>query len=151
MSKTILIPLLFVIVAATGAANGETFSAIRGRLHYVLREPVPETLPLSGVEVTLSGPALSRPRTATTNARGEFFFSAVPPGIDYRLTLASEFAGATGQIGGIAASETLFADVTFDLLAVFHCNSLCWHVQRRSPTIRYHFPEPPGPVCGICI
>lgn len=151
MNKTILVPLLFVILGATGAANADTFSAIRGRLNYVLRTPVPETLPLPRVEVILSGPALSHPRTATTNERGEFFFSAVPPGADYRLTLAPEFAGATGRIGGLAASETLFAEVTFDLLKMFHCNSLCWHVQRRSPTIRYYFPEPPGPVCGICL
>jgi len=51
-------------------------------------------LPLPGVTVKLSGPAMQGSRSTVTDSAGRFRFIPVPPGAGY--TLALELAGFTG-------------------------------------------------------
>src|SRR5664280_1883261 len=50
-------------------------------------------LPLPGVAVTLSGPAMQGSRSTVTDSAGRFRFIPVPPGSGYTLTL--ELSGFT--------------------------------------------------------
>jgi hypothetical protein len=147
------IAFCFLPMMAVESATADSFSTLRGRVLFT-REWAggTESGPVPSIEVTLSGPALEHPRKTTTNRHGQFLFIALPEGADYRLTVVTaESERGTGTIGTIAASETVYAEAVMRFPVGLGCSALCWHVQRRSPTVTHLFPLPPGPICGICL
>ena len=65
-----------LLALSTVPASALTAGNVEGRIL-----DVEEDRPLTGVTVTLEGPALPRPRTTHTDAVGRFHFRGLPPGI----------------------------------------------------------------------
>jgi hypothetical protein len=129
------------------AATSETFSTVRGRI--VVAE---DGSVLPGAEITISGGALPRGRTVTTNSRGRFVFVAIPPGRHYRLSVnAVGFYRVSGDIGDVAASETVWAETAIHVSNPSGCSVTWWSVDRRGSTEVFVFPLPEGPRRGICL
>lgn len=75
--------VLAAVPCATAASAAQLAGVGTGSVVGVVRDSA--DLPVPGVAVTISGPALMDPRKATTLADGEYRFASLPPG-DYVLT-----------------------------------------------------------------
>ncbi len=101
--------LLLLAGAAPGAAQSVTSGSVRGRV-------VDDTGgALPGVTVSLSSPALQSPRTAFTDAEGEYRFPDLPVG-EYRMVV--ELPGFQQYVRegiGLSANFTATINVTMNL------------------------------------
>jgi len=78
-TRLLWVAILVAIVAPPPAMAQE----LRGQIVGVAKDSSGGTLP--GVLVTVTGPAIIRPQTATTDIDGSYRFPALPPG-DYVVT-----------------------------------------------------------------
>jgi hypothetical protein len=91
-----LLPLLVCQVVCALPATAQTVTAVGGAISGVVTDSTRAAAP--GVTVTVAGPALIAPRTATTDAAGSYGFSAVPPG-EYSITFALAGFGTVVRAG----------------------------------------------------
>ena len=88
LAASLFLALLFAPGRWVVSAAAQTVTATTGAVNGIVTDSTKAVVP--GVTVSLSGPSLMTPQTATTDAAGGYRFSAVPPG-DYALTF--ELAG----------------------------------------------------------
>ena len=112
-SVKIFLVLLFCFAVATFTLAQRQTGSIFGKT------TDKEGVPLPGVTVTLSGPALMGTLSYTTADSGDFRFPSVPPGSDYVLTV--ELTGfKTLKSGGIIVSvgKTVAINITMEEAAI---------------------------------
>jgi hypothetical protein len=104
--RTVLLALLLVGgFAVSGFAQGVQTGTIRGLVQDQQGLPVP------GVTVTATSPALQGPRTAVTDASGVYSLVALPPG-DYELSFALTGFGNVQQKTSVALGLTVDQNIT---------------------------------------
>jgi len=92
---------LFIVVAATlASAQGNPTGVIRG----VVTDP--DGLPLPGVTITVSSPALQGVRTIVTSSNGDFLIPFLPPG-EYQVLCEISGFEPHQQTIGVAMAETI--------------------------------------------
>jgi hypothetical protein len=111
-SACVLLGTLWLVVCAlVVSVSAQTVTATTGAVNGIVTDSSKAVVP--GVTVTLSGPSLITSQTITTDARGAYRFSAVPPG-DYGLNF--ELAGFTTIVrAGIAVGLGFTASVDVEL------------------------------------
>jgi outer membrane receptor for ferrienterochelin and colicin len=100
----------WILLAAASAQTNPT-GAISGRV------TDPSGLPLGGVTVTVSSPALQGTRTSVTSAHGDYVIPFLPPG-EYKVTFASEAFQTLEKTRSLAVAETATMDVQLSLAGV---------------------------------
>jgi outer membrane receptor for ferrienterochelin and colicin len=98
-SRVLMIVLMAMAVAATAGAQGNPTGVIRGAV------TDPAGLPLPGVAVTVTSPALQGPRTVVTSENGDFMIPFLPPG-EYAVGFELEGFAPQKQMAGVAMAET---------------------------------------------
>jgi Carboxypeptidase regulatory-like domain/TonB-dependent Receptor Plug Domain len=99
LTGLVVVALMFGCAAAA-AAQGNPTGAIRG----VVTDP--DNLPLPGVLVTASSPALQGVRTAITSVSGDFIIPFLPPG-EYIVLFELDSFQSHKQTIGVAMAETI--------------------------------------------
>ena len=102
---------LYMIADPVSLAVAQTITATTGAVNGIVTDSTTAVVP--GVAVSLSGPSLMTVQKATTDATGQYRFSAVPPG-DYTLTFELE-GFATVVREGIDVGLGFIASVTVEL------------------------------------
>ena len=107
-SRTLLVVLLALALAATAWAQGNPTGVIRGAV------TDPDGLAMPGVSVTASSPALQGERTVVTSANGDFILPFLPPG---EYTVSFELQGFAPQKHtiGVAMADTRAMQITLAL------------------------------------
>jgi outer membrane receptor for ferrienterochelin and colicin len=107
-SRTLLVVLLALALAATAWAQGNPTGVIRGAV------TDPDGLAMPGVSVTASSPALQGERTVVTSANGDFIIPFLPPG---EYTVSFELQGFAPQKHtiGVAMADTRAMQITLAL------------------------------------
>jgi outer membrane receptor protein involved in Fe transport len=100
---------ILLVAAATAQANHT--GVISGRVSD------PSGLPLGGVRVTASSPALQGTRTSVTSAHGDYVIPFLPPG-DYKVTFAHDDFQTLEASKNLAVAETAYLDVELSLAGV---------------------------------
>lgn len=111
MAKRLFVTLALLLIAATPLmAQSSTAGSLSGQVLDASGAALP------GVTVELSGPAMQGTRTVTTDSQGNYRFSNVPPGENYRVTATlSGFAPNTKTIARVYLGQE--ARVDFSLRA----------------------------------
>ncbi len=110
-SRTFLLVLLVLAVAASAWAQGNPTGVIRGAV------TDPGGLPLPGVAVTVASPALQGTRTVVTSDNGDFIIPFLPPG-EYSVTFELQGFAPQTQTVGVAMAETRAMQVGLQLATV---------------------------------
>ena len=98
--RALILAMTVVVACATGAfAQGNPTGGIRGEVHD------PDGLPLPGVTVSATSPALQGTRTAVTSANGDFIIPFLPPG-NYTVTFELQNFRSQTEVVGVAMAET---------------------------------------------
>jgi outer membrane receptor for ferrienterochelin and colicin len=96
-----ILGVAMILAAAAGVgAQGNPTGTVRGQV------VDPESLPVPGVSVTASSPALQGMRTIVTSSNGDFIIPFLPPG-EYTLTFELQGFRTERQTVGVAMAETL--------------------------------------------
>lgn len=105
--------LLFLVLGMAGVtpAAAQIATGTTGAINGVVADNTKAVLP--GVTVTITGPALMGTRSDTTNADGQYRFTAVPPG-DYRVTFELVGFGTVAR-EGIRVGLGFLASVNVEL------------------------------------
>jgi hypothetical protein len=109
--QTLLVVAMIVCATAGLAAQGNPTGTVRGQV------VDPEGLPVPGVTVTASSPALQGTRTVVTSNNGDFIIPFLPPG-EYSVTFELQGFRTHKQAIGVAMAETLPITVTLTLASV---------------------------------
>ena len=110
--RTLVLVMIVVIAGVAGVfAQGNPTGAIRGEVDD------PDGLPLPGVTVTATSPALQGTRTAVTSPNGDFIIPFLPPG-DYTVTFELQNFRPQKQVVGVAMAETQPMNIKLALAAV---------------------------------
>jgi hypothetical protein len=102
--------LLVLLVAAPALAQNPT-GTISGRV------VDSSGLPITGVTVTVTSPALQGTRTTKTTENGDFILPLLPPG-DYTVSVELQGFSAAKRTAALGVSETLRVDLTMTPAAV---------------------------------
>ena len=86
-------------MAAGAAGQGNPTGIIRGQV------VDPDDLPLPGVVVTVTSPALQGKQTGVTSANGDFIIPFLPPG-EYSVTFELQGFQRQSRIIGVAMADT---------------------------------------------
>jgi len=108
------VPLGFALtlaVAAGAAGQGNPTGTIRGQV------VDPDDLPLHGVVITVTSPALQAKQTGVTSANGDFIIPFLPPGEYYVAFELQGFQRQT-QIIGVAMADTRPINIKLALAGV---------------------------------
>jgi hypothetical protein len=100
-----------IVLTAAASAQTNPTGAISGRV------TDPSGLPLGGVTVTASAPALQGPRASVTTAHGDYLIPFLPPG-EYKVTFARAAFRTLEKTRGLAVAETATMDVQLSVAGV---------------------------------
>jgi hypothetical protein len=107
--QALIVLLVAALAPAPAAMAGQIVDPATGSIVGIARDGTGAVLP--GVEITIAGAALMIPRNTSTNARGEYRITGVPPG-DYILSFSlPRFATLENEVR-VAVGFTATIDVT---------------------------------------
>jgi hypothetical protein len=136
-SRAVIAALVVIAASWTPAASASQLAGVgTGSIVGVVRDAA--RLPVPGVGVTISGPALMTPRQLTTRADGHYRFASLPPG-DYALTFVCPGFGSVERDAHVYLGITLTIDVTLAVAAQREEIAVYGAVDRHSAAVSQSF------------